>query len=156
VEQYAAVSAAVTHNHPEGVKGAQAAAAAMFMARKGESKEAVREYVEGRYGYDLRRTLAEIRPGYTFNETCQETVPEAVIAFLESTGFEEAIRQAVSLGGDSDTLAAITGGIAEAVYGLPADIEAQARARLDETLLAVYDRWKTQCPGANRDVAGQS
>jgi ADP-ribosylglycohydrolase len=122
-QQLAERSAAVTHNHPEGIKGAQATAAAIYLARTNTSKDAkgiIKEYVENKYGYDLSRTLDEIRPGYRFNETCQETVPEAIIAYLESSGFTDAIRNAVSLGGDSDTLAAITGSIAEAAYGIPA------------------------------------
>jgi len=118
-ETLAEKSAAVTHNHPEGIKGAQAAVAAIYLARSEEPKDRIKEYIEQKYGYNLSRTLDEIRPGYRFNETCQETVPEAIIAFLESTDFEDAIRNAISLGGDSDTLAAITGSIAEAAYGIP-------------------------------------
>lgn len=118
-ERLAEISAAVTHNHPEGIKGAQATAAAIFLARAGSSKDSIKAYIEGKYGYDLSRTLDEIRPVYRFNESCQETVPEAIIAFLESTDFKNAIRNSISLGGDSDTLAAITGSIAEAVYGVP-------------------------------------
>ena len=115
-EEWAKRSAEITHNHPEGIKGAQATAAAIFMARTGATKEQIKAYVEQKYGYDLSRTCDEIRPMYQFNETCQGTVPEAIIAFLESTDFEDAIRTAVSLGGDSDTLACITGAIAEAYY----------------------------------------
>jgi len=117
-EEVAQLTAEVTHNHPEGIKGAQATAAAVFMARKGASKAAIKDYVESRYGYDLSRSCDEIRPAYRFNESCRETVPEAIVAFLDSTDFESAIRLAVSLGGDSDTLACITGGIAEAFYGM--------------------------------------
>ena len=112
----AEISAAITHNHPEGIKGAQAVAAAIFLGRTGKTKAEIKEYVETHFGYDLSRTCEEIRPGYTFQESCQGTVPEAIIAFLDSTDFESAIRLAVSLGGDSDTLACITGGIAEAYY----------------------------------------
>jgi ADP-ribosylglycohydrolase len=108
---------AVTHNHPEGIKGAQATAASIFMARTGKSKSEIRTYVSDNFGYRLDRTCDEIRPKYHFNETCQQTVPEAITAFLESDDFEHAIRLAISLGGDSDTLACITGGIAEAFYG---------------------------------------
>ena len=118
-EALAEKSAAVTHNHPEGIKGAQATAAAIYLARTDTEKGKIKEYIESKYGYNLSRTLDEIRPVYRFNETCQETVPEAIIAFLESSGFEDAIRNAISLGGDSDTLAAITGSIAEAAYGIP-------------------------------------
>ena len=109
-------TAMVTHNHPEGIKGAQATAAAVFLSRNGKSKEYIREFIEDTFGYDLHRTCDEIRPAYSFNESCQGTVPEAIIAFLESDSFEDAVRLAVSLGGDSDTLACITGGIAEAFY----------------------------------------
>ena len=109
-------SAEVSHNHPEGIKGAQATASSVFLARTGKSKAEIKEFVETMFDYDLNRSVAEIRPGYRFNESCQGTVPEAIIAFLESTDFESAIRLAISLGGDSDTLACITGGIAEAFY----------------------------------------
>ncbi len=118
-ERVAEISASITHNHPEGVKGAQATAAAIFMARNGESKEEIRDYISKRYGYDLSRTCKEIRPGYGFEVTCQKSVPEAIIAFLDSRDYETAIRLAVSLGGDSDTQACIAGGIAEAFYGMP-------------------------------------
>lgn len=138
VEQYAEVSAALTHNHPEGIKGAQATAAAIFLARKGKSKNEIKAYIESKYGYDLSRTLDEIRTNYRFNESCQETVPEAITAFLESVDFEDAIRNAISLGGDSDTLAAITGSIAEAAYNVPDEIKEKALAFLDERLLNVY------------------
>ncbi len=115
-EHAAELSASITHNHPEGIKGAQATAAAIFMARTGSTKEEIRKYIEEKYGYNLHRTCDEIRPTYSFDETCQGTVPEAIIAFLDSQDFEDAIRLGVSLGGDSDTLACITGGIAEAFY----------------------------------------
>jgi len=128
-------SAEVTHNHPEGIKGAQATAAAIFLARTGSSKDAIRDHVERTFDYDLQRTVDGIRPTYTFNETCQKTVPEAIIAFLDSTDYEDAIRKAISLGGDADTLACITGGIAEAFYrGVPPDIATRALAILDEPL----------------------
>lgn len=109
-------TAVVTHNHPEGVKGAQAVAAVIFLLRNGNSKEYIKAFVEATFGYDLHRTCDEIRPIYGFDESCQRTVPEAIIAFLESNSFEDAIRTAVSLGGDSDTLACITGGMAEVFY----------------------------------------
>lgn len=117
-ERIAAISAEVTHNHPEGIKGAQATAAAIFMARNLATKAEIKSYIEQKYGYNLSKTCDEIRPTYQFNESCQETVPQAIIAFLDSRDFESAIRLAVSLGGDSDTLACITGGIAEAFYGM--------------------------------------
>lgn len=141
VEDYAEISAAVTHNHPEGIKGAQSTAAAIFLARKGKTKDEIKAYVENKYGYDLRRTLDEIRVNYHFNESCQGTVPEAITAFLESVDFEDAIRNAISLGGDSDTLAAITGSIAEAAYNVPEEIKEKALSMLDECLLTVYRRF---------------
>jgi ADP-ribosylglycohydrolase len=113
----AARTAAFTHNHPEGIKGAQATALAVFLARTEWDKDLVRSEVGSRFGYDLDRTVELIRPGYSFDESCQRTVPEAIVAFLDSVSYEDAIRNAISLGGDSDTLACITGGIAEAFYG---------------------------------------
>ena len=122
-ERVAGLSAAITHSHPEGIKGAQSTAAAIFMARNGKSKEEIRDYISKKYGYDLNRTCDEIRPVYDWDSSCQGTVPEAMVAFFDSTEFESAIRLAVSLGGDSDTLACITGGIAEAFYKeIPDDI----------------------------------
>ena len=126
-----------THNHPEGIKGAQATASAIFMARKKQSKKEIRKLISMVYGYDLSRTLDEIRPDYQFNETCQATVPEAITAFLESTSFEDAIRKAVSLGGDSDTLACITGGIAQAYYGVPIEIQNQVLKRFPLALSSI-------------------
>ncbi len=110
-------SAMPTHNHPEGIKGAQATAACIFMARRGAGKEEIRDYIQQTFNYDLQRSLDDIRPDYSFDVTCQGSVPEAIIAFLESRDFEGSIRNAVSLGGDSDTIACITGGIAEGFYG---------------------------------------
>ena len=126
---------AVTHDHPEGLKGGEAVAGAIWLARHGKSKAELRAWILKHSGYDLSRTCDEIRPGYQFNETCQKTVPEALTAFLESTDFEDAIRLAVSLGGDCDTLTCITGSVAEAFYGgVPPEIEREALARLDEPL----------------------
>lgn len=131
-------SAAVTHDHPEGIKGAQAVAGAIFLARKGADKACIRQYIGGTFGYDLTRTLDQIRPDYRFDVSCQGTVPPALIAFLESTDFEDAIRNAVSLGGDSDTLACITGSVAEAFYGgVPEPIQAEVWTRLDHRLISV-------------------
>lgn len=128
-------SAAVTHNHPEGIKGAQAVAAAIFLARTGKTREEIREYVEATFGYDLSRSLDEIRPGYAFDVSCRGTVPPAITALLESVDFEDAIRSAVSLGGDSDTLACITGSMAEAYYGgVPEWIRKGALELLDSRL----------------------
>jgi ADP-ribosylglycohydrolase len=142
VERFAEVSARVTHNHPEGIKGAQATAAAILLARQGKSQSEIRHHIEEAYGYDLSRTLAEIRPKYHHVESCQETVPEAITAFLEGRNFEHAIREAVSLGGDSDTLTAITASIAEAAWGIPADIETEVMSRLDPFLRNVLERWE--------------
>ena len=116
-EEVAAISARITHNHPEGVKGAQASAAAIWIARNGKSKDAIRDYIESKYGYDLSGTWEEYNRTYHWEDSCQGTVPPAIVCFLESTDFEDAIRKAVSIGGDSDTLACITGGMAEAFYG---------------------------------------
>lgn len=115
----------VTHNHPEGIKGAEATACAVFLAKTNRSKQEIRAFLTENY-YDLDFTLDEIRPHYQFNESCQETVPQAIVAFLESDSFEDAIRNAISIGGDSDTLAAITGGIAEAFYGIPDHLRSAA------------------------------
>ena len=125
VKQLSYAVTAVTHDHPEGIKGAEATACAIFLARTGRSRDEIRAFIEDNY-YRLDFTLDEIRPTYEFNETCQETVPQAIETFLESTSFEDAIRNAISVGGDSDTLAAITGSIAEAFYGIPDDLRAQA------------------------------
>ncbi|MBQ9452729.1 MAG: ADP-ribosylglycohydrolase family protein [Desulfovibrio sp.] len=135
VERYAEISATVTHNHPAGIKGAKSVAAAIFMAHTGSSKDDIRSYITSQYGYDLSRTLDEIRPTYRHIESCQGSVPEAIIAFLESNDFEDAIRKAISLGGDSDTIGAITGSIAEAFYGaIPEWIQLEAMTRLDDNL----------------------
>ena len=112
----------VTHNHPEGIRGAAATASAVYMARTGSSSDEIRKYVTDMFGYDLSRSVDEIRPGYVFNETCQRTVPEALTCVLEATSFEDAIRNAISIGGDSDTIAAIAGGVAEARFGIPEDL----------------------------------
>ena len=125
----------VTHNHPEGIKGGQATAAAIFLARRGKSKDEIKEYIETTFQYDLSKHVDEIRPTYRFNESCQGTVPQAIRAFIDSIDFEDAIRTAVSLGGDSDTLACITGGIAQAFYGgVPEPIESRVYTILDERL----------------------
>jgi len=158
----AKLSAEVTHNHPEGVKGALAVTDAIFMCRfyaggygddmdnpinerltLKQYKIQIKEHIERVHGYALSKTLDEIRPTYRFNESCQDTVPQAIMAFLESTDFEDAIRNAISLGGDSDTLAAITGSIAEAAYGVPDEIKDKALSFLDKPLTEVYERWVT-------------
>lgn len=135
--------AAISHNHPEGIKGAQATALAVFLARSGRSKQDIRREVAGRFGYDLDRTVDSIRPGYSFDESCQRTVPEALVAFLDSADYEDAVRNAVSLGGDSDTLACIAGGVAEAFYGgVPKPIEQAARRLLPADLARVVDAFR--------------
>lgn len=133
---------AVTHNHPEGIKGAEAVAVAIHMARQGALKDEIRRKIASGY-YPLDFTIDEIRASYRFNETCQETVPQAIVCFLESGSFEDAIRTAISLGGDSDTIAAITGSLAEAYYGIPEDIRNRALTFLDNTLRAIFDQWET-------------
>lgn len=127
----ARASAEVTHNHPEGIKGAKATAAAVFLARQKASKDDIRRYIQDSFHYDLDRTLDEIRPDYRFDVSCQGSVPESILAFLESSDYEDAVRKAISLGGDSDTMACIAGGIAEAYYGgVPDEIRAEAWNRL--------------------------
>ena len=135
-------SAEVTHNHPEGIRGAQATALAVFLARKGETKKTIKETLEHQFHYNLSERLDDIRPSYRFDESCQKTVPPALIAFLESSSYEEAVRNAISLGGDADTLACIAGAIAEAHYGrVPRDIAASALALLDDRLRRVTLRF---------------
>ncbi len=132
-EQLAAWSAEVTHNHPEGVKGAMAVAAAIYLAREGKTKQQIKEYIEQKY-YRLDFTLDEIRPTYKFDVTCSGSVPQAIVCFLESTDFEDAVRNAVSLGGDGDTQAAIAGSIAEAFYGIPYVLIQKAYTYMDEQI----------------------
>ena len=135
-------SAEITHNHPEGIKGAQSVALGVFMGRNGSSKKEIKEKLEDLFGYDLSQKLEQIRPSYTFDSTCQGSVPQAIIAFLESTDFEDAIRNAISLGGDADTQACITGSLAEAYYkSIPAEIASFVRWRIEDDLLAVLDQF---------------
>lgn len=135
-------SAAVSHNHPEGVKGAQAAALAVFLARKGEEKAVIRRAIGQRFGYDLDRSVEKIRPGYTFDVTCQGSVPESIIAFLDARDYESTLKNAISLGGDADTMACIAGAIAQAYYkDIPADIVIRVREKLPPLLLDVVDRF---------------
>ncbi len=136
------LSAEVTHNHPEGIKGAQATAAAIFLARTGHSKAEIRQYIEETFGYDLSRTCDEIRPTYHHVESCRETVPEAITAFMEGEDFEDVIRTAVSLGGDCDTLSAIAGSIAEGFYGIPEALEKECLNRLQEDLREILERFQ--------------
>ena len=138
----AKLSAEVTHNHPEGIKGAQATAAASFLARAGHGKAEIRQYIEETFGYDLSRTCDEIRPTYYHVESCQKTVPEAITAFLEGADFEDVIRTAVSLGGDCDTLAAIAGSMAEGFYGVPGELAIECLNRLPDDLREIVERFQ--------------
>ena len=144
----AKASAAVTHDHPEGIKGAQAVALGVFLARQGTGKSDIQDHIQTRFGYDLSTSLDQIRPSYSFDVTCQGSVPQAIRAFLESADFEDAIRNAVSLGGDSDTQACMAGALAEAFYGgLPQDIARESLSRMDEFLRGiVYDFYASIIP----------
>lgn len=134
----------VTHNHPEGIKGGQATALAIFLARRGTSSESIRATITERFGYDLGRSPDDIRPSYRFNETCQETVPQALVCALSASNFEDAIRNAISIGGDSDTVAAIAGGVAEALFGIPEDVSGKGWSYLPQdmrmVLTQLYER----------------
>ena len=139
----AVLSAEVSHNHPEGIKGAEATAAAIFLARSGSGKEEIRDYIVREFGYDLSRSCDEIRPGYRHFESCRKTVPEAITAFLEGRDFEDVVRTAVSLGGDCDTLTCIAGSVAEAFYGVPGKLKEECRRRLPGDMRAALDRFET-------------
>lgn len=135
-------SASVTHNHPEGIKGAQAVAAVVHLARNDNSKRKIKTYIVEQFGYNLNRTIEQIRPNYQFDVTCQGSVPEAIIAFLEAESFEDAVRNAVSLGGDSDTIACMTGAMAQAYFGeVPYQVEEKVRSMLSPDLLKVVDEF---------------
>ncbi len=134
-------TAAVTHNHPEGIKGAVAAASVIWLARNGRPKQEIRKYVEDHF-YPLDRTCDEIRPEYHFDVSCQGTVPQAITAFLEGESFEDVIRTAVSLGGDCDTLTCIAGGMAEAMYGVPEELKQECRKRLEPDMIRVLERFE--------------
>lgn len=144
VRQAARLSAEVTHNHPEGIKGAEATASAIYLARTGHSKAEIRDYITSEFSYDLSRTYDEIRPGYHHVESCQQTVPEAITAFLEGESFEDVLRTAVSLGGDSDTLTAIAGSIAEGFFEIPAWMLGEMMRRLPEQLQAIVRRFAVE------------
>jgi ADP-ribosylglycohydrolase len=147
VLEQAELSAAVSHNHPDGVRGAQAVALGVFLARTGASKTEIGEVLSSRFGYDLKRTIARVRPDYSFDVTCSGSVPEAILAFLESHDFEDAIRLAVSLGGDSDTQAAIAGALAQAYYKrIPDDIANEVRKRLPDQFVAIVDEFQRRYP----------
>ena len=146
VRKIARWTAEVTHNHIEGIKGAESTAAAICLARNGHDKAFIKDYITREFGYDLEMTCDEIRPGYSFNETCQGSVPESIICFLEGGSYEETVRLAVSLGGDTDTMACIAGSIAEAYWGLPEDLK-------DECLKRIPDSMKTTAEGFFRRFA---
>lgn len=152
VRHAAKLSAEVTHNHPEGIKGAEATASAIFLARTGSSKDQIKEYTEREFGYKLNRTCDEIRPQYHHVETCMETVPEAITAFLEGDSFEDVIRTAVSLGGDCDTLTSIAGSIAEGFYGVPEELKKECCRRLPEHLLGVLTEFEEYLSFGNREI----
>ena len=136
----------MTHNHPEGIKGAQAVAAAIWMARNDKTKEEIKNYITEKYGYNLNRTIQEIKDsGYKFDVSCQGSVPESIIAFLESENFEDCIKKAIYLGGDADTQAAIAGSIAEAFYGFPEELKEIVESKLDSYLLSVLKTFNNFC-----------
>lgn len=145
VRRMARLSAQVTHDHPEGIKGAEATASAIYLARTGSTKAEIKAYIETHFHYDLSRTCDQIRPAYRHVESCQETVPEAITAFLEGDSFEDVIRTAVSLGGDCDTLTCIAGSIAEGFYGVPEELKREAHARLTKDLDDVLLRFEYRC-----------
>ena len=135
-------SAAVTHDHPEGIKGAQSVALAIFLARSGAGKAEIKKEIENRFSYNLNRTLSEIRPGYKFDVSCQGSVPESIIAFLESADYEDAVRSAISIGGDSDTIACIAGSIAHAFYKeIPHHILSEVKKRMPEEFWAIVEKF---------------
>ncbi len=157
VEKFAEISAKVTHDHPEGIKGAKATAAAIFMARNGRTKDYIKRYLELKYKYDFSKSLDEIRPAYKFDETCQGTVPVALQVAFESESFEDTLRNAISMGGDSDTLAAIACSVAEGFYPIPAEIKERALAKLDKKLLSMLKKWEEDLsvspnPFEHRDI----
>lgn len=137
----ARLTAEISHSHPEGIKGAEATASAIFLARTGHTKEEIKDYIINEFNYDLNRTCDEIRPNYYFNETCQGTVPEAIIAFMEGQNFEDVIRTAVSLGGDCDTLTCIAGGIAEAYYGVPSELVEKCYSYMHRDMYNIIEKF---------------
>lgn len=153
----AAVTASVSHNHPEGVKGAQAIATSVFLCKEGKSKQEIKEYVENAFGYDLNRRIADIRPSYYFDVSCQGSVPEAIIAFLEGNSFEEVVRLGISLGGDSDTIGCMAGAIAACVYPIPEEIVERCNSILTEDLRNIQDQFLNKrknykpCPNEVRE-----
>ena len=146
----AKMSAEVSHSHPDGIKGAQAVAAAVWMANNGYPKNVIREYIERKFGYDMSRTIDEIRPTYKWDSSCQGSVPEAIIAFLDGRDFEDVVRLAVSLGGDADTQAAIAGGIAACVYPIPEHIAVECERRLPTELLEIMRNFEAFIKSRNQ------
>lgn len=142
VERFAEITALPTHDHPEGIKGACSVAGAVFLARTGHSKDEIRAYITGKYGYDLSRSIDEIRPEYKYCSSCPGSLPEAFTAFLEGENFEDVIRKAVSLGGDADTLSAISGSIAEPFFGIPALTQVEAFEKLNHNLKYIVCKWE--------------
>ena len=143
----AKISAEVTHNHPEGIKGAQATAAAIYLARNGASKKEIKEYITENFGYDLNMKCSDIRTAYSYEESCQRSVPQSICSFLDSTDYESCVREAVSLGGDADTMAAIAGGIAAAFYGsMPDGIYDMAFSKMSDDMKAVVDQFDSLHP----------
>jgi ADP-ribosylglycohydrolase len=137
-------SAECTHNHPEGIKGAQATALCIYMARHGASKEEIRHEIETTIGYDLGFTCDEIRPSYTWGGTCQDSVPQAIVSFLDGQDFEDCVRNAISIGGDSDTIGCITGSIAEAFYGVPEKLRSRSMTYLPEGFKAIISEFENK------------
>ena len=138
-------TAEVTHNHPEGIKGARATALAIYLARIGQSKETIRKEITDWFSYDLNRTVDEIRPNYSFDVTCQGSVPESIVAFLDSNSWEDAVKKSISLGGDADTMACITGGIAQAYYKkIPENIVEAVRNKLPPDLREILDKFNNK------------
>lgn len=142
--EVAKITAEVTHNHPEGIKGAESTAAAIYLARTGATKEEIKDYIIKEFGYNLSRTLDEIRPTYHHVESCQQTVPEAITTFLEGNDFEDVVRCAVSLGGDCDTLTCIASGIGEAYYGVPEEYKKETLNRMEQDMVQVYEAFLRQ------------
>jgi len=138
--EVARLTAEVTHNHPEGIKGAECTAAVMFLARTGKSKSEIKEYVEKEFDYDITKTVDELRPFHKHDESCMDALPKALISFLEGTSYEDVVRNAISLGGDTDTIAAIAGGMAEAFYGIPDEFRKEVRKYLPKDMLEVVDK----------------
>lgn len=153
VMQRAEQTASVTHDHPEGIRGAQATATAIFLARSGQTPREIASEIERIFGYDLSTPLADIRPGYAFDVSCQGSVPPAIRAVVEASGYEDAIRNAISLGGDADTMACIAGGIAEACWGVPAEIQQRALRCLDDRLRSVVEEFQQRYPRSEQDAA---